>query len=145
MRKLYSHSADFAAQFSALVNAKRESDADVSNDVSAIIADVRKRGDIAVRELTLQFDKFDLSDVGWEISRDQCRTALAALPNELRSALELAHHRIADYHIAQRPHDSDRIDSIGVRVGARWNDRVRLGAAILGCHGEVRRQCSCGW
>lgn len=132
MLKLNSQSADFAAQFLALVNAKRESDADVSKDVTAIIADVRKRGDIAVRELTLRFDKFDLSTSGWEISRDQCRSALSELPNELRSALELAHTRIADYHASQRPSDSDLIDSLGVRLGARWNAVDRAGIYVPG-------------
>ena len=42
---------DFETAFDELVNARREADEDVSADVSAIIADVRARGDDAIREL----------------------------------------------------------------------------------------------
>jgi hypothetical protein len=40
--------ADFAAQFAALLSAKRESGSDVDSAVRTIIADVRDRGDQAV-------------------------------------------------------------------------------------------------
>ena len=36
-------------------------------EVAAIIADVKARGDVAVAELTAKFDGFDLDAVGWEI------------------------------------------------------------------------------
>ena len=132
MRKLFSQSPEFTSQFLALVNEKREADADVTTDVTAIIADVRKRGDIAVRELTLKFDKFDLDERGWEVSRADCRAALDGLPSDLRSALELAKARISDYHVVQRPSDSDSTDSVGVRLGARWNAVDRAGVYVPG-------------
>lgn len=53
MQRLDATAADFAAQFDALVNARREADADVSNAVRAIIDQVRRDGDAALAELTL--------------------------------------------------------------------------------------------
>lgn len=45
MIRLDAAAPDFAAAFTALVNARRESDPDVARDVAAIIAGVRERGD----------------------------------------------------------------------------------------------------
>ena len=45
MQRLDTRDADFAAAFAAVVSDRRESDADVARDVSAILADVRAPGD----------------------------------------------------------------------------------------------------
>ena len=47
---------DFEARFQALLGAKREDAADVSEAVAAILADVRARGDAAVIELTARLE-----------------------------------------------------------------------------------------
>ena len=132
MIRLDNRAADFAAAFTSLVNARRESDSDVSRDVTAIIADVRARGDTSVRELTSKFDGFDLDTQGWEISRADCAAALAGLTPDLRAALELAAARISDYHKAQRPLDTDKTDAVGVRLGARWTAVDRAGLYVPG-------------
>ncbi|MFM9852322.1 MAG: histidinol dehydrogenase [Sphingomonadaceae bacterium] len=132
MLRLDSSSADFAERFAALVDDRRESDADVSRDVAAIISDVRARGDDAVQDLTLTFDRVDLGAQGWEISKTERQAALAGLSPELRSALDLAAARIGDYHAAQRPVDSDKVDAVGVRLGARWNAVDRAGIYVPG-------------
>ena len=50
MRRLDASEPGFAAEFDALVNDRRESDSDVSADVSAIIARVKAEGDVALAE-----------------------------------------------------------------------------------------------
>ncbi len=119
-QRLSATDADFPAAFTALVNARRESDPDVTRDVSAIIADVRARGDAAVAELTQRFDHFDLNATGWQISLDEAKHAYDAIDTDLRDALELAALRIRTYHRDQRPADRDYRDDAGVRLGARW-------------------------
>ena len=52
-------SADFEQRFAALLAAKRESSADVDAAVADIIDDVRHRGDEALAELSLRFDRVD--------------------------------------------------------------------------------------
>ena len=58
--RLDSTSPDFSERFAAFLATKRETAEDVDQAVRAIIADVRKRGDRALAELTLKFDGVDL-------------------------------------------------------------------------------------
>ena len=132
MLKLDAAGPGFAEAFAALVNGRREADSDVSQAVSAILADVRARGDAALRDLTQRFDRFDLDTVGWQIPLSDCRAALAGLAPELREALELAAARIRAYHILQRPADSDITDAAGVRMGARWRPVDAAGLYVPG-------------
>jgi histidinol dehydrogenase len=123
---------DFAAAFAALVDARREADADVARDVTAMIADVRARGDAALADLTRRFDRFDLDAAGWSIGREACAAARAALPAALREALELAAARISAFHARQKPVDSDSVDAIGARLGSRWRAVDAAGVYVPG-------------
>ena len=120
MQRLRSSDATFGAAFAAVVNDRRESDAGVANDVAAIIAEVRARGDEALAEYTARFDGHLLAGENWRISAEECREAFDALAPDLRAALELAAQRIRTYHEAQLPEDRDHIDAVGVRLGAKW-------------------------
>ncbi|KUR72808.1 histidinol dehydrogenase [Novosphingobium fuchskuhlense] len=119
MQRLHSRDAGFAQAFAAVVSDRRESDADVARDVSAILADVRARGDAALADYTAKFDGHALGD-DWRIPAETCREAFDALDPTLRAALELAAERIRAYHEAQLPEDRDYIDAAGVRLGAKW-------------------------
>jgi histidinol dehydrogenase len=122
----------FTAAFDALVNARRESDADVADAVRGIIARVRGDGDAVLAELTQRFDRHDLDATGWQVTQEERNAALAGLDPELKGALELAASRIATYHEAQRPTDSDNIDAAGVRLGARWRAVDAAGLYVPG-------------
>ena len=129
MLRLDSQDPDFAQQFDALVNARREADEDVSSGVAAIIARVRTEGDAAVADLTQLYDGHDLA---WRIDLAECQAALDGLDPELRAALDLAATRIRAYHEQQRPTDSDAVDASGVRLGARWNAVSAAGVYVPG-------------
>lgn len=130
--RLDARAPDFETAFTALVEARRESDADVSRDVAAIIARVRAEGDAALKALTQQFDGHDLDATGWQIPDEDCRAALDSLDSELRTALELAAARIRAYHEKQKPEDSDSTDAAGVRLGARWRAVDAAGVYVPG-------------
>lgn len=132
MLRLDASAPGFAQDFDALVNARREADEDVSRDVTAIIAAVRAKGDAALADYTLRFDRHDLEQSGWEISKADRRAALAGLDKDLRAALELAAERIANYHAAQKPADRDTTDAAGIRLGARWNAVEAAGLYVPG-------------
>ena len=132
MIRLSAAAADFPARFDALVNARREADADVSRDVAAILARVRSEGDAALADYTRRFDRHDPDATGWRIDPAECRAALAALDPKLREALELAADRIAAYHGKQRPADRDEVDAQGVRLGARWRPVEAAGLYVPG-------------
>jgi histidinol dehydrogenase len=132
MIRLDTNSPDFAEAFTSLVDARRESSADVSRDVAAIIADVRARGADAVRDLTLRHDRHDLALTGWRIPLEDCAAAYHALEPGLRHALDLAATRIRAYHERQRPTDTDYRDAAGVRLGARWRPVDAAGLYVPG-------------
>ena len=132
MIRLSTADAGFASDFAALVNARREADADVARDVAAIVARVRNEGDAAVAELTRKFDGHDLGASGWQIDLADCRAAYDALAPQLRAALDLAAARIRTYHAKQRPADSDSVDDAGVRLGARWSPVEAAGVYVPG-------------
>lgn len=131
-QRLTATAPDFAAAFAALVNARREADADVSRDVAAIIAAVREQGDAAVADYTRRFDRFDPDAEGWTVPAAARRAALDGLAPDLRRALDLAASRIAAYHAAQKPADSDSVDTAGVRLGARWRPVDAAGLYVPG-------------
>ncbi len=132
MIRLSTSEPGFAAAFAALVDARREADADVARDVRTILAAVRDEGDAAVAAYTKRFDGHDLNDTGWRIERADCRAAYDALDAPLRQALELAAERIAAYHAKQVPEDRDETDAQGVRLGARWNAVDAAGIYVPG-------------
>ncbi|HEX7782781.1 MAG TPA: histidinol dehydrogenase [Sphingobium sp.] len=130
--RLDSRDAEFSAAFSALVDARREADEDVSRDVTAILKRVRADGDGALAEYTQRFDRHDLETSGWTVTAAERRAALDGLSTELRDALELAAARITAYHEKQKPQDSDGTDSAGVRLGARWSAVDAAGLYVPG-------------
>ena len=132
MIRLDTRDAGFAEAFAALVDARRESAADVTRDVTTILRAVRDDGDAAVRAFTEKLDGHDPEATGWRIDAAACGEAFEALEPELRTALELAAARIRAYHEKQRPADSDFTDAAGVRLGARWRAVDAAGVYVPG-------------
>jgi histidinol dehydrogenase len=123
----------FERAFKKIVNDRRESDSGVASGVTAILGEVRRRGDAALVEYTARFDNHSLTqDDDWRVSADTCRAAFEALDDELRDALVLAADRIRAYHEAQMPTDRDYTDDIGVRLGARWQPVDTAGLYVPG-------------
>ena len=133
MIRLSATEAGFEDAFARIVADRRESDSDVSGAVSAILADVRARGDAALADYTARFDSHTLdSEADWRISAEACKTAFDALDPNLRAALETAATRIAAYHAAQKPEDRDYTDAQGVRLGAVWKPVDAAGLYVPG-------------
>ena len=132
MQRLNSSEIGFGNAFDALVNGRREADADVSSAVVQTILDVRAHGDVTLVEMTQRFDGFDLNTSGWQIDAAQCKVAYEALAPDLRDALTLAAKRIEAYHKAQLPENRDYRDSDNVRLGARWSAVDAAGVYVPG-------------
>lgn len=125
-------SPDFEAEFTALLNAKREDSPDVDDIVAAIIADVRTRGDQAVIELTERFDRITLTPETMRLTPQEVAEAASKVTPEVRSALELAAARIRAYHARQMPEDASWIDDSGVTLGWRWTPVDAAGLYVPG-------------
>ena len=97
--------------------------------VREILAEVRKRGDDAVREYTRRFDKADLEEL--RVPREQLLAALAATPPSLRLALEAAHGAITAFHRTQL-HDEARYERDGVAIVEMRRPVDRAGVYVPG-------------
>ncbi|WP_112874316.1 histidinol dehydrogenase [Paracoccus endophyticus] len=123
---------DFEAGFAAMLAAKREDSADVHDVVSAILADVRARGDAAVLDYTARFDRLDLTADRLILSPDEIDAAVAAVPADQAAALALAAGRIRAYHDRQRPADAMWTDETGAELGWRWTPVDAAGLYVPG-------------
>jgi histidinol dehydrogenase len=122
----------FEAAFRRLLDAKRETAADVDKAVADIIDDVARRGDVALFEYTRRFDKLDLEKCGLRLTRAEIAAGAAAAPGETVAALNLAAERIESFHRRQLPADLDYVDVLGVRLGARWQPIDAVGLYVPG-------------
>jgi histidinol dehydrogenase len=93
-RRLDATAPDFAGAFDALLNAKREEEEDVALAVRGIIADVRKRGDDALIELTNKFDKAGVTAATLRLTREEIGAAEAQCGQAALDALGVAAKRI---------------------------------------------------
>jgi histidinol dehydrogenase len=130
--RLDSQSSDFPERFRALLGMKRETAQDVDATVRAIIADVAKRGDRALIELTAKFDRVDLDAIGLRVSATEINSAAAACNGEALDALKLARDRIEAYHRRQRPNDERFTDPLGVELGSKWTAIEAVGLYVPG-------------
>jgi histidinol dehydrogenase len=88
-------------------------DAATRDSVAEILADVRARGDAALRDLTQRFDGVQLGEI--RVHRDELQSALDAIDPDLRIALEFARDQIVAYHEGQREAEG-RHERAGVHV-----------------------------
>ena len=68
--------------------------------VASVLADIRQRGDEAVKGYELKFDHVDLESLA--VSEQEMAEAEALVTADLRQAIELAHDNIHKFHEAQR-------------------------------------------
>ncbi|MDE0114033.1 MAG: histidinol dehydrogenase, partial [Albidovulum sp.] len=110
----------FESEFSSFLGRKRESEANLRDEVAEIIEIVRRRGDKALAEFTLKYDRFQLSSGSLPWSDDKIESEIGKVDPKEQDALERSAARIRDYHERQRPLDENWTDVAGARLGWRW-------------------------
>ncbi|MEQ1683284.1 MAG: histidinol dehydrogenase [Burkholderiaceae bacterium] len=124
VRQLVTSSADFEAEFQRVLHWSAETDDKIEEVVAAIIADVRKRGDVAVQEFTERFDGLSTDRLSsLELAGGELREALAAITSAQRNALEAAAQRVRSYHERQ-------LDACGRSWNYRDEDGTLLGQKV---------------
>ncbi|TJZ83697.1 histidinol dehydrogenase [Paracoccus hibiscisoli] len=124
--------ADFEQGFAAMLGAKREDSTDVNDAVTAIIRDVRDRGDAALCDLTARFDRLQLTPATLRFSPEEIAEQVARVTPEDRAALALAAERIRAYHARQMPEDASWTDPEGATLGWRWSAVSAAGLYVPG-------------
>ena len=72
----------------------------LNETVAQVLSDVRQRGDEAVKEYELKFDKATLETLA--VSEQEMQEAELLVSSELKAAIKLAHDNIYQFHAAQK-------------------------------------------
>lgn len=105
--------------------------ADVGETVSAVLSDVRMKGDSALREYTKKFDKVELED--FEVSEEEFEKALSEIGPELLGHLKIAAENIRAFHKAQMPETTWFMEvQPGVVLGQKATPLESVGAYAPG-------------
>src|SRR6202790_656163 len=116
----------------ALAGQQDEADARTRATVEAIIADVRARGDAAVRELSAKFDKW--SPTTFRLSEDEIRDLVAQVSPQTIDDIKFAQQQIRNFAEIQRQSLRDvEVETLpGVVLGHRHIPVERVGCYVPG-------------
>ena len=105
---------------------------DVAERVAQIIADVRTRGDAAVRECSGQFDSWTPED--FRLDADQVRALVSSLPDQVIEDIEFVQAQVRGFAQVQRDSMLDvEVETLpGVRLGHRHVPIAAAGAYVPG-------------
>jgi histidinol dehydrogenase len=99
--------------------------------VAGIIAEVRAKGDSALRSFTQEFDHIQLDEL--RVPMAQVKAAFLRSPAPVREALEIAHDRILAYHAHEAgPVETDDFESAGITVTELIRPVARAGCYAPG-------------
>ena len=126
LRRLSTRDRGFEAKLKSLTRYDAAQDPAVQKTVRSILADVRKRGDAAVRAYTKKFDGVVPKD--YSVSEK----LLEAIPPEQAQALRAAHERIRAFHERQLQKSWDFTDADGTRLGQQVSALERVGLYVPG-------------
>ncbi|HYC55456.1 MAG TPA: histidinol dehydrogenase [Candidatus Binatia bacterium] len=103
----------------------------VEAKVAAILAEVRRDGDAAVRRLTSKFDGVDLGKGGFEVGAREIAAARKRVAPALMRALQKAHARIRAFHSREREKGFE-LREPGIRTGIRITPLSHAGVYVPG-------------
>jgi histidinol dehydrogenase len=87
-------------QWAEIIARPRLDLAKLNETVATVLSDIRQRGDAAIRDYELKFDKAQLDSLA--VTEQEMDEAEKMVSDELRDAIILAHHNIKVFHISQR-------------------------------------------
>lgn len=118
------------SEWAALTERNIPDDPAVDEAVGAIIAEVRAKGDTALREMALKFDRCNVGAL--EVSEAEIAEGCARVSDEVKAAIGLAKENISKFHAAQMPGEVDVATLPGVRCLQRPVAIDRVGLYIPG-------------
>lgn len=134
--RLSASAPEFDARLTNLLRWSAEADRAIEDAVTAIIDDVRRRGDAAVLEYTARFDGVQAADMAaLEIDAHELRGALERIAPAHRAALEQAAARVRSYHERQRDaccRGFSYRDADGTLLGQKVTPLDRVGIYVPG-------------
>lgn len=130
---LNSQDADFNTQLAALTAWSEERDTEVTGLVHGIVHDVARRGDEALVEYTVKFDRREVASAAeLVVGPEQLQAALARIPASQREALEAAAERVRSYHEKQKQDSWSYREADGTLLGQQVTPLDRAGIYVPG-------------
>ncbi len=133
---LNSNHVDFEKQLQQRLQWSASTDAAIEATVTAILEDVRQRGDAAVLEYTARFDQVQVTSVAQLVlSPASLKAAFDGLPAHQQLALKAAAQRIETYHKAQKKANGESweyMDENGTLLGQKVTPLDRVGIYVPG-------------
>lgn len=126
LRRLSTRAAGFERKLAALTRYDAAQDPAVQRTVRRILADVRKRGDAAVRAYTKKLDGVTPKEFAVTPG------LVDAVPAAQAQALRAAHERIRAFHERQLQQSWEYTDAEGTRLGQRISALARVGLYVPG-------------
>jgi histidinol dehydrogenase len=123
----------FDQKFAAILSRGEESGREVEQVVLDIIADVRRRGDDAVLELTRRFDRLEAASVAeLEVTAAEIEAAFAQVSEDEISALRLAVTRVTSFHEKQKQQTWISTEEPDIMLGQKVTPLSRVGIYVPG-------------
>lgn len=133
LRRLRTHSPDFEKRFQALLARQQALEAEIREQVHAILEAVRTGGDAALLEYTHRFDQLVVEHATQlEIPTERLQQAVASLSKEEFEALKTAADRIAAFAEKQKLTSWEMVDALGNKLGERITPLDRVGIYVPG-------------
>jgi len=103
---------------------------DIESTVKEIFTAVQSKGDESVNQYTAQFDGITLDTI--QVSEDEIQTAIAAVDDELKAAIQLAKSNIEKFHQAQKTNRVSVETTEGVHCWQEKRTIQKIGLYIPG-------------
>ncbi|MDP3279596.1 MAG: histidinol dehydrogenase [Nitrosomonas sp.] len=133
IKQFNSTDPDFDSNLEKLLAFENAQDDAIDITVAKILADIRSRKDSALIEYTNHFDRLTAtSGKDLELTQDNLRHSLEALPSIQRNALEQAAERVRSYHEKQQLNSWQYTDSDGTLLGQKITPLDRVGLYVPG-------------
>ncbi len=130
---LHIRDKDFDVTFNRILSRGEESGREVEQVVQDIIADVRRRGDAAVLELTKRFDRLDAASVTeLEVTAAEIETAFSQVAEADVAALNLAVERVTRFHEKQKQQTWLSTEEPDIMLGQKVTPLARVGIYVPG-------------
>ncbi len=111
-----------------ILNRDIQAEEDVSAVVDAVLAEVKAKGDAALKAYTRQFNGVELEDL--QVSGAELDAAWKSLDSEFIRTLELAAENIRRFHEQQVHKDFVLTDKPGILMGQRYTPIEKVGICV---------------
>ena len=111
-----------------ILNRDIQAEENVSAAVDAVLADVKKNGDAALKAYTKRFDGVELEQL--QVSGEELDEAWEALDADFIKTLELAAENIRAFHEKQVHRDFVLTDKPGIVMGQRYTPIEKVGICV---------------